>query len=99
MRSTYLYDLIRKRKVTFAESWLAQGVPHPDIKEAARFKSRCPFASYISMETPMEDRCPLQDQQVFLGNMMHWSQIGLWFLYNLATTGPSCLVDEENVAD
>ena len=83
--NTVFVDLVRQRVLTAAEHWLIQGFPHPDVEGLdENVRSRFPFASVVSMTSPTV--MPSAHQRMLCGNTMHWSQIGLTFLYNLAFT-------------
>ena len=87
LRKSVLWDLVRERAVSVAESWLIQGVPHPDIDELdEQTRRRCPFARAISLSSSPNERCALNRQREMVGHAMHWAQISLWHLYNLSTT-------------
>eukprot|EP00959_Pyramimonas_sp_CCMP1952_P340478 7131461-Pyramimonas_sp.AAC.1 len=79
LRHSFLYDLVRNRAVTAAESWLIQGVPHPDLSPSAA-AGWCPCPLKISA---CADQCLAPRRQLeLIGNMMHWMSVGTWYQYN-----------------
>ena len=76
--------------------WLSLGFPHPSVSSLAHFHKYFPCSRLV--ETPANRAIPSRKgskheallsegvQQQLLGNAMHVSQIGPWFLFVLATT-------------
>ena len=85
LRSTYLYDLMKKRAVLAGETWLIQGVPYPAFEECGQTRQWVPFGAIISDPTHSDYVSPKRQLEL-VGNSMHWAQIGTWFLYNIFTT-------------
>lgn len=87
LRRSLLVDLVRERPVAVAEMWLIQGFPHPDIDQLPlEVRARFPFPKLVSNTRDASSHLPLSKQIEMVGNSMHLSQIGLWVLYNIATT-------------
>ena len=85
LRNTILYDMMQRRPLSVAECWLIQGLPHPDVAQINNeAKARCPFASLISSQSA--NTLAILWQGDLQGNMMHWAQIGLWYIFNMVDT-------------
>ena len=73
LKHSRLYDMVRKRLLLAAELWAAQGFPHAGMPIDLNRK-----ADFVSDHTSL----PPRDQCELIGNSMHWSQIGSWYLYH-----------------
>ena len=74
LRSSVPWELTRHRPVFIHERWVMQGFAHP-ITGVSSSSAPFPFTPEFLEEVSV------RDQMSLLGNAMHMSAIGTWFLY------------------
>ena len=82
-KSKYI-DLVQRRQVAAMELWLVQGFPHPSVPGLPdRLAMYFPAPALVNAACGSDDSLSVAAQRRLTGNSMHWSQIGVWFFYNL----------------
>jgi hypothetical protein len=86
LRRSRLVDIVKGRVIPAAEHWLIMGFPHPQLDGSTDHMAH--FFPCPELVGDEHDQSHLSgsDQRALCGNAMHWSQVGVWFLFNLACT-------------
>ena len=79
------FDMVRDRQITLMETWLQQGVPHPDAPELSDLcKEHFPFDHLVGLRSGLNG-LSLQEQKLLIGNSRHVAAVGAWFMYQISS--------------
>ena len=79
-KGSFMYSLSLDRPLHMHELWCIHGWPHPSNRALpASLTQHFPFPHLLD-----GDGLSRADQRRLIGNGMHWSQVGSWFLHQLA---------------